>query len=117
MKTKPRVLKDYEKLDDSILAQIKVSYPYGFSGYLITYVDRDGKTRTALPFETDDKFYLVRMTESEALQIIEEDEDFIEDGMIKNELEEEFEQGPTDVDVSKESKPEETLDNKEEFIG
>ena len=75
MSTKPRVVKDYEKLDEIIQEQIKLSYPYGFSDHLVSYVDKEGKKRTALPFETDEKYYLVRMTESEAVAIIDEDDD------------------------------------------
>ena len=51
MESKPRVVKDYEKLETVIQEQIKLTYPYGFSEYLVSYMDREGKRRTALPFE------------------------------------------------------------------
>jgi hypothetical protein len=98
MNTKPRVIKDFEKLDEQIQEQIKLSYPYGFSEYLVSYVDREGKKRTALPFETDEKYYLVRMTESEAVAIIDDDEDFDNDGVLKEDIKEEYEDKYSDLD-------------------
>ena len=65
-KMKPRVIKDYDKLDPEIQEQIKLEYPYGFSDNLITFTNKDGLIVSALPFETDDKYYMVRMTVSEA---------------------------------------------------
>ena len=73
---KPRLVKDYDKLPLDIQGQIKLNYPQGFAGSLITYIDAKGKVVSALPYETDDFYYLVRMTLSEAYDIIENDEDF-----------------------------------------
>jgi hypothetical protein len=98
MESKPRVVKDYEKLETVIQEQIKLTYPYGFSEYLVSYLDREGKRRTALPFETDEKYYLVRMTESEAVAIIDEDDDFDSDGMLKEDIKEEYEDKYNDLD-------------------
>jgi len=98
MNTKPRVIKDFEKLEERIQEQIKLTYPYGFSEYLVSYVDREGKKRTALPFETDEKYYLVRMTESEAVAIIDDDEDFDNDGVLKEDIKEEYEDKYSDLD-------------------
>ena len=98
MNNKPRVIKDFEKLDDIIQEQIKLSYPNGFSEYLVSYNDKEGQKRTALPFETDEKYYLVRMTVSEAVQIVDDDEDFDDDGMLKDEIKEEYEEKFSDVE-------------------
>jgi hypothetical protein len=98
MNNKPRVIKDFEKLDEVIQEQIKLSYPNGFSEYLVSYNDKEGKKRTALPFETDEKYYLVRMTISEAVQIVDDDEDFDDDGMLKDEIKEEYEEKFSDVE-------------------
>jgi len=87
---KPRIIKDYEKLDLAIQEQIKLEYPHGFEKNLITFKNGEGKFISALPFETDDRFYLVRMTRAEAQEIIEEDEDYDEDGKLKNDALEEY---------------------------
>ena len=76
---KPRVIKDYDKLDPEIQERIKLEYPSGYSENLIYFTNKDGKRVSALPFETDDKYYLVRMTVYEAERIIEDDDDYDDD--------------------------------------
>ncbi len=88
---KPRVIKDYEKLDNTIKEQIKLVYPFGFSQNLITFTNKDGLLVSALPFETDEKYYLVRMTTEEAIDIISEDDDYDDDGSLKSESRVEYE--------------------------
>ena len=83
MTNKPRVIKDFERLDESIQEQIKLKYPLGFSRHLIHFTNQEGKKVSALPFETEEKYYLVRMTEPQARSIIEADEDYNEDGILK----------------------------------
>ncbi|MFT6844288.1 MAG: DNA-directed RNA polymerase subunit delta [Flavobacteriales bacterium] len=88
--SKKRVVKDYEKLTVDIINQIKLTYPDGFVENLIKYDNAQGKRVSALPFETDDMYYLIRMTADEAEQIIEEDGDY-EDGVLRDDFEEETE--------------------------
>lgn len=88
---KPRVIKDYEKLDPEIQERIKLEYPSGYSDNLIYFTNKDGKRVSALPFETDDKYYLVRMTVYEAEKIIEDDDDYDSSGSLKRSVKEEYE--------------------------
>lgn len=88
---KPRVLKAFENLDTEIQEQIKLSYPNGFKDYLIKFKNKDGDTLSGLPFETEDRYYLVKMTFEEAVEMIEEDEDYGEDGILKEDIREEYE--------------------------
>lgn len=88
---KPRVIKDFEKLDQGIQEQIKLEYPEGFEDNLISFTNMEGKRVSALPFETEEKHYLVRMTIEEAQQIIEDDDDYDEDGNLKDDAREEYE--------------------------
>ena len=89
---KPHVIKDYEKLDRTIQEQIKLYYPYGFSENLVHYTDKDGRSRTALPFEAEEKYYLVRMTEIEAAAIIDDDDDYDDDGSLREDSKVKFEE-------------------------
>jgi len=98
MSNKPRVVKDYEKLDPEIQEQIKLTYPYGFAKHLIQYKNADGKFVSALPLETDDRYYLVRMTLIEAKQIVEDDDDYDESGELKESVKEEYEEKYGDLD-------------------
>lgn len=95
---KLRVIKDFHKLDENIQEQIKLVYPYGFNNHLIRFTNKEGKLVSALPFETDDKYYLVRMTSTEAKQIIEDDIDYDEDGNLKIEVKDEYEDKHAEVD-------------------
>ena len=89
--SKPRVVKDYEKLDEPIQEMIKLNYPFGFEDHLVSFTNKEGRRVSALPFETEEKYYLVRMTIEEAQQIIEEDDDYDDDGNLTDEAREEYE--------------------------
>lgn len=95
---KPRILKDYEKLPEDIKEQIKLAYPEGYTQNLVTYTDREGKLVSALPFETEDRYYLVKMTKTEAMRIVEDDDDFDDDGILKDEVKETYEEKYSEFD-------------------
>lgn len=88
--TKPRVVKDYEKLDEDVLQQIKLTYPRGFDKHLVKFKNAKGDNVSALPFETEERYFLVRMTIQEARDIIEEDDDFDDDGNLKKDIQEDY---------------------------
>lgn len=79
---KPRVVIDYEKVSEAVIAQIKLEFPRGFEKRLIQFKNQEGKFVSALPFETEDRYYLIRMTRSEAKEIVEEDDDYGNDGAL-----------------------------------
>ncbi len=92
MKTnKLRVIKDYEKLEPEIQEQLKLLYPKGFSQNLIEFTNKDGETVSALPYETEDKIYLIRMSINKAKQIIHDDIDYDDEGHLKDEAREKYE--------------------------
>lgn len=95
---KPRVIKDFDKLDPTIQEQIKLVYPTGFHEHLISYTDKDGNERYALPFETDEKYYMVRMSVSEAKRIISDDDDYDDNGVLRGSIQEEYQEKYQDVD-------------------
>ena len=84
--SKKRIVKDYEALPEELIARIKLEYPYGFAQHLLSYTNKDGQKVSALPFETEDIYYLIRMTIQEAQQIIEEDEDYDEEGTLREDF-------------------------------
>lgn len=100
---KPRVIKDFEKLEEGIQEQIKLNYPYGFEKFLITFKNATGQFVSALPFETEDRYYLVRMTKQEARDIVLDDDDYNEEGelkdIIRQEYEEKYESDSDDLDI------------------
>jgi len=88
--SKPRVIKDYEKLNESVQQQIKLTYPRGFHKHLIKFKNAKGDQVSALTFETEDYYYLVRMTVQEAREIVREDDDFDDDGNLKETIKEDY---------------------------
>ncbi|SHI30241.1 hypothetical protein SAMN05444280_10115 [Tangfeifania diversioriginum] len=95
---KPRVIKDYNKLDKDLQEQIKFVYADGFAENLIHFFDKNGVKVTALPFETEDRYYMLRMTENEAVQIVDEDDDFDDDGFLKDNVKQDYEDKYADLD-------------------
>lgn len=84
--SKPKVIKDYDKLSDEILEQVKLVYPQGYRKHLIEFTGIDGKKRKGLPFETEEKIYLIRMTLEEAIYVIAEDDDYDENGKLRTKV-------------------------------
>jgi len=113
---KPRAIQDFEKLAKDIQEQIKLTYPNGFSQHLIQFTNKDGKLVSALPFETDEKYYLVRMTTQEAKDIIFADDDYDDEGILKETSKEEFADKYAELDYMNESLNEEEEDDfKEDY--
>lgn len=89
---KPRAVTSFEKISTTLQEQIKLEYPYGFSQHLISFNDKEGNRVSALRFETDEKIYLIKMTPSIAEQLIDDDEDYGDDGNLTDDAREEYEE-------------------------
>ena len=102
MNSKPRIIKDYTKLDDFLLQLIGLKYPHGFSKHLIHITDRDNRSISALPFETEDKYYLIRMTKDQAVQIqiaLQDEEEEDSEEFVNEEIIEEYNGSLEDKEV------------------
>ena len=110
--SKPRLVKDYEKLTEEIREQIKLAYPEGFSLNLISFTNSEGAKVSALPFETEDVYYLVRMTKQEATALIEDDDDYDDAGFLREDIKLDLEEKHIDFEDLKEG--EEPEDKKED---
>jgi len=84
--SKPRVIKDYDKLTEELREQVKMFYPHGFDKKIIMFKNAKKKLVSALPFEGEEYYYLIKMTKQEAQQIILKDEAYGEDGLLKEEM-------------------------------
>ena len=93
---KPRIVKDYEKLPEEVIEQLKLVYPMGFTKHLLSFVNKDGDKRMGLPFETEDFYYLIRMSKAKAEAIVEDDDDYDEHGRLKKGVKSELEDKHTD---------------------
>ena len=57
---KPRVIKNFEKLDDALREAIMAAYPNGITNEIRTYDIGNGRLMSALPYETDEFSYLIK---------------------------------------------------------
>lgn len=89
--SKPKVIKDYDKLPQEVVEQIKLVYPLGFTKHLVTFTNSKGQFKKGLPFETEDYYYLIRMSEAKAAAIVKADDDYDEDGNLKNDAKSKYE--------------------------
>ena len=88
--SKPKVIKAYNALDLTIQRQLKLKHPYGFDKYLISFTDKKGKIVSALPYETDDRCYLIKMSSAMAANIVMNDSDYDVNGHLTTEAKEEI---------------------------
>ena len=61
---KKRVIKDFRNLPEDIREAIREKYPYGYVNDLFTFADKDKHIISALPYETEDISYLIKMPSS-----------------------------------------------------
>ena len=101
----------YKSENRILQEQIKLVYPYGFSDNLITFTNKDGLLVSALPFETDEKYYLLRMTEKEAVRIVEMDDDYDDDGNLKQDIKDDYEDKYSDLDYIADNTADEPSDD------
>lgn len=95
---KPKVIKSYENLSEELLEQIKLTYPRGFLRHLISFSDGKGIRQKGLPFETEDKYYLIKMSPAKAKGIIEEDDDFDDAGNLKIKVRDKYLDNQSDLE-------------------
>ena len=69
---KKRIIKKITQLPDDIVQLVEEKYPDGYEEDLISFQMPDGELATALPLETDDAFYLIKMPNDSVL--VEDDE-------------------------------------------
>lgn len=97
-KNKPKVIIDFDKLEKALQEQVKLVYPDGFVDYLVHFKNAKGQEVTALRFETDEKVYMLRMSVQMAFQIIEDDDDYDEDHILKSSAQESYKEKHSDVE-------------------
>ncbi len=95
---KKRVVTVFEKLDNPIQEQIKLVYPDGFSHHLIAFKNKEGERVSALRFETDEIVYLIKMSVEKAEEIISDDDDFNDEGFLKKNIQETYENKYSELD-------------------
>jgi hypothetical protein len=70
---KNRVIKDFRNLPKEIREKIREKYPSGYINDLITFTDKNKHIISALPYETEDTSYLIKMPSSFYIDTDEEE--------------------------------------------
>ncbi|HBH49481.1 MAG TPA: hypothetical protein DDX98_12615 [Bacteroidales bacterium] len=73
---KKRIIKKYEQLAQEVLNLIQERYPDGYEDKLISFQSPSGELELALPLETDEVSYLIKMPKNN-LPAQEEEDDTI----------------------------------------
>lgn len=84
--SKPKVITEFEKLEQDLQERIKLNYPLGFEKHLITFKNKKKHLISALPYEAEERFYLVKMSREKAHSIIMNDDDYNDNGMLKSDV-------------------------------
>lgn len=75
---KKRIIKDYNQMPNELLMRMKTKYPYGYNEHLLRFTNAKGESISALPFETEEIYYLVKIENGGFYHLLD-DEDHIED--------------------------------------
>lgn len=73
--SKPKVIKEFDKLDEGIKQAVFDKFPYGFDRHIITFKNHKNQLVSALPFETEEMYFMIKMTRAEANKIAQEWDD------------------------------------------
>ena len=71
---KKRIIKSYEQLSEDMVEKLKEKYPDGYEDRTITFTNPRGEIEVAIPFETDDIYYLIKLPRTNAAEEDEEPE-------------------------------------------
>lgn len=60
--SKKRIIVDYKTLPNHILDKLAQAYPDGLDSYTIKYTNSKGQRVSAVPMETEEAWYLVKLS-------------------------------------------------------
>ncbi len=100
-KVKPRIIKNYEKLDDKLRKEIEAAFPNGIAQEIKTFDIGGGRFMNALSYENDDFCYLIKFPVTEDIDNDEPQDDLGEDDDMHLEGGEDVEEEEEDDEVEK----------------
>jgi hypothetical protein len=69
---KQRIIKAYEQLSENLVEKLREKYPDGFEDNVITFTNSKGEIEVAIPFDTEEIYYLIKLPRTSTT---EEEED------------------------------------------
>lgn len=61
-------------MPNELLMQLKSRYPMGYNDHLLRFTNAQGESVSALPFETEETYYLVKVNSTSTYHILDEDD-------------------------------------------
>jgi hypothetical protein len=75
MSEKKRVIVDHKNISNDLISLLMEKHPYGYDDAVIKFKNAKGETVSAVPIETDDAKYLIKVSVALDKRV----EDFLED--------------------------------------
>ncbi len=72
---KRKVIKEYSKLDSDFLKKLKEKYPDGYGDDLVSFYGADGLKIRAIPYETEETYYLIKVPIATVKELDGDDDD------------------------------------------
>ena len=69
---KQRIIKAFEQLSENLVEKLKEKYPDGYEDHMITFTNSKGEIEVAIPFETEEIYYLIKLPRTSATEEEEE---------------------------------------------
>ncbi len=69
---KKRIIKSYEQLSEDMVEKLKEKYPDGYEDRTITFTNPRGEIEVAIPFETEEIYYLIKLPRTKPAEEEEE---------------------------------------------
>ena len=99
---KLKVITSYAKLTGAIKKQLREAYPYGYQEDLISFMNRDGRYEKGLRLETEEKIYLIRMSNFQIENFEDNDSDYYINEKLAEDTKKEFDLNQFDAKGSDE---------------
>jgi DNA-directed RNA polymerase subunit delta len=59
--SKKKIIKDFDKLPEELQEEFLTLYPNGFAGKIVSFLNIKGEKVSAVPFETEDTIFMVKV--------------------------------------------------------
>lgn len=117
--SKKKVIVDYKNVPDEVLQLLAEKYPHGYNKAIIKFQNAKGETVSAVPIETEDTSYLVKVSTQLQTMVDNIDVDDFDDLGLDDVVapskgafaDSEFDDGDDDGDTSYGDDEEESLDD------
>lgn len=111
---KLKVIQTYEKLSKELQREFKQMYTDGYSEHLVEFTNAKGEIVLALPFETDDKYYLIKMSHRKIQTVSDDLDQEIDETKLDEELKSKYKEEYPGEEEEKTDEDEDDYDDEDD---